>query len=151
MQECDKWNSHITSKLNLICVSSNNDRHPVTKIFTPIHYTSPTPLYFTCRHFTSSHLNFPQLHFTTLSFGLTLPLHFTSHHYTSLPFTFRRFSPYFYSFRFTPFIIAFLTLFLKILSLQGKVPNASIGSWFRFLWSYLQKNTSRYPLFATCP
>ena len=42
----------------MICIYSNNDRHPVTKTFTTLHYT--------CRHFTSSHLNFTQLHFTTI-------------------------------------------------------------------------------------
>ena len=73
----------------MIYISSNNDRHPVAKTFTSIHYT--------CPHFTSSHLKlhsstlyntllhlstlhfFPfktspndtSLHFTTLSFGLT--------------------------------------------------------------------------------
>jgi len=47
--------------------------------------------------------------------------------------------------------MAFLTLFLKILGLQGKVPNASAGSWFQFLWSYLQSNTSRYLFFPSCP
>ena len=62
----------------------NNYRHPVTKTFTPLHYT--------CRHFTSSHLNLTQLHFTTLSFGLipfkfpTAPLHPTSLHFNSLHF-----------------------------------------------------------------
>jgi len=107
--------------------------------FTQLHLT---PLHYTCRHFTSSHLNFTQLHFTTLSFGLTplnfLPLHFTSHHYTSphltsFHCTFRWFLPHFYSFHFTLFITVLLTLFLKILGLQGKVPNASAGSWFQFL------------------
>jgi len=44
------------------CILSNNDKHPVTKIFTPHHYT--------CRHFTSSHINFTQLHFTTLHYPL---------------------------------------------------------------------------------
>jgi len=55
MKECDKPNSHISSKLHTIYTYSNNDRHPVTKTFTPIHYTSPnfTPLHYTCRHFTS--------------------------------------------------------------------------------------------------
>jgi hypothetical protein len=42
----------------MICISSDNDRHLVTKTFTPLHYT--------CRHFAYSHLNFTQLHFTTL-------------------------------------------------------------------------------------
>ena len=86
-------------------------RYPVTETFTPLHYT--------CRHFTSTHLKFTQLHFTTLSFGLT-PFEFltSQFHLTSL--------------HFTPFIIAFLTLFLKILGLQVEVPNASAGSWFHF-------------------
>ena len=94
--------------------------------FTQLHFT---PLHYTCRHFTSPHLNFTKLHFTTLSFGLTpfkfptapfhlaslhfTSLHFTSPHFTSLHYTFRWFSPHLYFFHFTPFIIAFLTLFLK--------------------------------------
>ena len=83
MKECDKRNNHISSKIHMIYMSSNNDRHPVTKTFTSLHYT--------CRHFTSSHLNFTQLHFTTLSFGLTqlkfptAPLHPTSHIRTAIP------------------------------------------------------------------
>jgi len=44
--------------LRTVCIFFNNDRHPVPKTFTPLHYT--------CRHFASSHLNFTQLHFTTL-------------------------------------------------------------------------------------
>ena len=47
----------------MICVCPINDRHPIAKTFTALHYTY--------RHFTSSHLNFTQLHFTTLSFSLT--------------------------------------------------------------------------------
>jgi hypothetical protein len=49
MKECDKPNSHISSKLHMIHISSNNGRHLVTKTFTPFHYTSPnnTSLYFT--------------------------------------------------------------------------------------------------------
>jgi hypothetical protein len=39
MKKCDKRNGHISSKLHLIYISSNNDRHPVTKTFTPLHYT----------------------------------------------------------------------------------------------------------------
>jgi hypothetical protein len=38
MEECDKRNCHISSKLH---ISSNNDRHPVTLTFTPLHYISP--------------------------------------------------------------------------------------------------------------
>ena len=80
----EKRNSHTSNELHLIDISSNNDRRPVTKNFTLLHYT--------CRHFSSfhlklhqttlhstslhqstlhfSHLNLTQLHFTTLSFGL---------------------------------------------------------------------------------
>jgi hypothetical protein len=38
----------------MIYMYSNNGIHPATKSFTPLHYT--------CRHFTSFHLNFTQLH-----------------------------------------------------------------------------------------
>ena len=67
MKECDKRNSHKSNKLNMIYISSNNVRHPVTKTFTTsLHFTQLhfTPLHYNCRHFTSSHLNFTQLHFT---------------------------------------------------------------------------------------
>ena len=118
--------------------------------FTQLHFTTLsfdlTPLHCTCWQFTSSRWNFTQLHFTTLSFGLnpfkapTAPFHltslqFTSHHYThltSLHCTFRWFSPHFYSFNFSPFVIAFLNLFLKILGLQGK---ALTFSWLLVLVS----------------
>jgi len=68
MKEYDKPKSHLSSKLHMIYIHSNNVRHPVTKTFTTLHYTSPnytslhftqlhfTPLHYTCRHFTSSHL-----------------------------------------------------------------------------------------------
>ena len=46
----------------MIYISSDNDRHPVAKTFTTLHYP--------CRHFTSSHLNFTQLLFTTLHYPL---------------------------------------------------------------------------------
>jgi hypothetical protein len=36
--------------------------------------------------------------------------------------------------------MAFLTLFLKILDLQGKVPNVSAGSWFQFLMVLFTKD-----------
>jgi hypothetical protein len=115
-----------------------NFRHPVTKSFTTLHYA--------CRHFTSSHINFTQPHIATLSFGLT-PFKFpaSSLHLTSLHCTFRWFSPHSYSFHFTPFIIAFLTLFLKILSLQGKVPNAyacSFVTYILFIYWYIVKQFS---------
>jgi hypothetical protein len=68
MKECDKRNSHISSKLHMIYIFSNDDRQAVTKTFTTLHYTSPnyTALFYTCRHFISSQINFTQLHFTTL-------------------------------------------------------------------------------------
>jgi hypothetical protein len=87
MKEYDKRSGYIISKIHKICISSSNDRHTVTKTFTPLHYT--------CGHFISSHLNFTQLynytslHFTNLSFGLThlkfptAPFHLTSLHFTS--------------------------------------------------------------------
>jgi len=54
--ECQERNihkSHFSSKRHMIYISSNNGRHPVTNIFTPLHYTSP---------------NYASLHFTTLVF-----------------------------------------------------------------------------------
>ena len=57
MKEYDKRKSHIRNKLHTICISSNNGRHPVTKTFTTLHYTSP---------------NYTSLHFTTL-FDTSLP------------------------------------------------------------------------------
>ena len=56
MKKCDK-NNHISNKPLKIDISFHNDRHLVTKTFTPLHYTF--------RHFTSSHLNFTKLHFNT--------------------------------------------------------------------------------------
>ena len=96
MKECGRRNSHISSKLQMIHISSNDGWHPVTKTFTTLVYSSPsyTSLHYTCRHFTS-HLNFTQLHFTTLSFGLTpfkfptAPFHLTSLHFTLLLDDFR--------------------------------------------------------------
>jgi len=40
MKKCGKRNNHISGKPRMIYISSNNDRHPVTKkIFTPLHHT----------------------------------------------------------------------------------------------------------------
>jgi len=87
MKKCDKQSNHRSSQPHMIYISSNNDRHPVTNIFTPLHYT--------CRHFTSSHLNFTQLNFITHYYPLicvtpfkfpTVPFHLTSLHFTSLLF-----------------------------------------------------------------
>ena len=132
-------------------LSSNNDRHLFTKTFTSLHYS--------CGHFTFSHLNFTQLHFTTFHYPLiwlnpisvsyrSISPHIITLHLTSLYCTFRKFSPHFYSFRFTPFIIAFLTLFLKILVLQREIPNSSADSWFQFLMVLLTKEY--FPISALC-
>jgi len=79
-----------SSKLHMICISSNNNRHPVPKTFIPLHYTY--------RHLTSSHLNFTQLHFTTFLFSLTRSIspHFTTLHLISLHRTLRRFLRHFF-------------------------------------------------------
>jgi hypothetical protein len=69
MKECEEQKHHISNKLHMIYISSNNVRYPVTKTFTTLH---PTLLNSTSIHFTSCHLNFTQLHFTTLSFSLQL-------------------------------------------------------------------------------
>jgi len=134
MKECDNRKSHVSNKLHLIYISSNNVWHPCTKTFTTLHPTTlnSTSLHLLTLHFLSFKLH--PLHFTTLLFGLT-PVKFPTapFHLTSLHCTFRWFSPHFYSFHFTPFIIAYLTLFQKILGLQRKVPNALAGSWFQFL------------------
>ena len=42
-------------------------------------------------------------------------------------------------------------LFLEIVGLQGKVPNACARSWFQFLMDLFRKEISRYPFFAICP
>jgi len=68
MTECDKRKSHISSKLHMIYISSDNGRHLVTRTFTPLRYTS---LHFTTLHPTtlqSTSLNLSSLHF--LSFKL---------------------------------------------------------------------------------
>jgi hypothetical protein len=108
-------------------------------------------LHFTCRHFTSSHLNFTQLHLSTLLFCLTLfkfpsaPFHVTLLHFILLHFT-ALLDDFCQScaFHFTPFIIAFLILFLKILGLQGKVPNTSTGSWFQFLMVLFTRESPKH-------
>ena len=92
MEKCDKRNNKTSSKLHMICISSNNDRHPVNKTFTPLHYNSAkyTSLHFITIINTSL---FTQLHFTTLAFSLTpfkfptAPFHLTSLHFTLLHFT----------------------------------------------------------------
>jgi hypothetical protein len=70
MKECDKRKSHINSKLYMIYISSNNDRHPVTKTFTTLYYTSP---------------NYTSFHFTTrVDNSLPFKLHPTTPHYSHL-------------------------------------------------------------------
>jgi hypothetical protein len=69
----------------MVCISSNNDRQPVTKTFTLLHYSHSTSLH--SFHFTTltpllythstSLFSLHSLHFTTLT-----PLHYT--HSTSL-------------------------------------------------------------------
>jgi hypothetical protein len=94
------------------------------------------PLHLTSFHLTSLH--FTSLHFTSL--------HFTSLHFTSLHFT--PFSPHFYSFHFKTFIIASLTLFLKILVLQRNSLTRLqvVGSSF---YGPITKEYSWYPFFAS--
>jgi len=54
MEDCDKRNNHIGSKLRMICISSSNDRHPVTKTFTTLRSTS---LHLSTLHFLSFKLH----------------------------------------------------------------------------------------------
>jgi hypothetical protein len=112
--------------------------------FTQLHLT---PLHSTCQHFTSSHLNltpttlhFPLIWLNPISISYcSISPHISALHLTSLLCTFRRFSSHIFSFHFTPFVIAFLILFLKILGLEGKIPNASVGSWFQFYYGPVYK------------
>ena len=80
MKECDKPNSHISTKLHMICISSDNDRHLVIQTFTPL-----TTLYCTSLHFTTFH--YTSLHFTPLHCIYSTSLHFTTFHYNLLHFT----------------------------------------------------------------
>jgi len=122
--------------------------------FTTLHPTNSTSLHLSTLHFLSF-----KLHPTTLHYPLiwlnpiyiscrSISPHITTLHLTSLHSIFRLFSPNFCSFHFTPFIIAFLNLFLKILGLQGKVPNASAGSWFQFLMVLFTKEY--FPISVLC-
>ena len=104
MKEYDKPKSHKSSKLHMIYISSNNVRHPVTKILTTLQHTFyPTILHSTSLHFSTLYfLPFKLhpttlLHFTTHSFGLT-PLKFLTapFHLTSLHFTLFHFSCFLY-------------------------------------------------------
>ena len=127
--------------------------HLLIMIDTP--FLKPS-IYITTLHSTSLHLLtlhfFPfKLHPTTLHYPLiwikpfqiscrSISPHITTLHLTSLHFTFRRFSPHVYSFHLTPFTTAFLTLFLKIIGSQGKVPDASAGSDSHYLRLSFEKS-----------
>ena len=123
-------------KLHMFCISSNNDRHLVPETFTTLRSTSlhlSTLQFFPFKlHPTTLHYLLIWLNPISISYRSISP-HITTLQLTSLHCTFRWFSPHFYSFRFIPLIISFLNLFLKILGLKGKVPNASAGSWFQLL------------------
>ena len=67
IKECDKGNSHISSKLHMICISCNNGRHPVTKTFTTLH---PTTLHSISPHLSTLRFYSLKLHSTTLHFPL---------------------------------------------------------------------------------
>jgi len=131
---------HKSHKIPLISISSNNVRHPVTKNITTLHQTiiHSTSLHFSTLHFLPFRLHPVTLHYPLnclkpiqISYRSISP-HITTVHLTSPHCTVAWFSPHFSSFHFTPFIIAFLTLFLKILGLKRKVPNASAGSGSTF-------------------
>jgi hypothetical protein len=83
MKECDKRNSHISSKLYMNFRSSNNDRHCVTKTFSPLHPTSPnyTSLHLTLHFFLfklyPTILHYPLIWLNLFKF-LTVPFHLTS-------------------------------------------------------------------------
>jgi len=65
MKECDKRKSHISSKLHMVSISSNNIRHPVTKNFTTLH---PSTLNSTSLHLSALHFLSFKLHPTTLHY-----------------------------------------------------------------------------------
>jgi len=66
MKECHKRESHISSKLHTISISSNNFRHPVTKTFTTLH---PTTLHSTSLHLSTLHFLSFKLHPNTLHYS----------------------------------------------------------------------------------
>jgi len=67
MKECDKQNSHVSSKLHMIYISSNNDRRLVTETFTTLHPTTP---HSTSLHLSTVHFFSFKLHPTTLHYPL---------------------------------------------------------------------------------
>ena len=81
--------------------------------------------------------NFNVTHFTSLHFT-SKQNHFTPHHYTSHHFTYLHSIP-------TPIpllVTTFLTLFLKVFSLQGKDANKPSGNWFQLLMVLFTKEYS---------
>ena len=164
MKECDKRNSYISSKPNLIYIYSNNDRHSVTKTFTPLRYTSPiyTSLLFTTHvrlQFFPFILHPTTLHYTSLSYHLTkphlnsLPLHFNPHHYTSPQFTSLHFQTIFAKLLFFSLDLvynSFPNSLSKNFRFRRGSPNASAGSWSQLLMVLFTKEFSRYPFFSSC-
>ena len=67
MKECDKQKSHISSKIHVNYIFSNNVRHPVAKTFTTLH---PTALHFTPLHLSTLHFLPFKLHPTTLHYSV---------------------------------------------------------------------------------
>ena len=80
VKEFDKRKSHTNSKLQMIYISSNNDRHPVTENFTALH---PATLHSTSLHLLILQLLSLKLHPTTLHL-LSLKLNPTTLHLLSL-------------------------------------------------------------------
>jgi hypothetical protein len=128
----------------VIYTSYNNGKHPLLR--PSLHLSTfrffPFKLPPTILHFPLIWLNPIQFSYRSIS------PHITTLHPTSHFFTFRRFLPHFYSFRFTLFIIDFLTLFLKFFCLQWEVPNTSRGSWFQFLITLFTKEY--FPISILC-
>jgi len=116
MKECDKRNSHKSSELNMIYISSIKVRHPVTKTFTTLH---PTTLHSTSLDSSTLHFFSFILHPTTLHYHLiwlnpiSISYRSISTHIATLHCTFRWFSSHYCSFQFIRFIIVFLTLVSK--------------------------------------
>jgi len=65
MKESDKRESHKSTKLHMIYISSNNVRHPVTKTFTTLNPTTlnPTSLQLSTLHSLSFKLHPTTLHY----------------------------------------------------------------------------------------
>jgi hypothetical protein len=118
----------------LHCTTLNDTSFPIN--FTLFHFTShlvciPFKFSTTSLHFASPH--FTSLYFTTLQYTSLLP----DFRHTSITFT----SPRLY-------VIAFLTLFLKVLDLHGKVPNTSAASWFQIFMVLFTKKY--FPISVLC-